>query len=324
MAGDYDGVEDEIEFDAEDLDMEDFIDDNDDDEDDEERRLTLMGAAGMLLAPGGLPSRGQADEGGGEGERLSIVDVGHIIEEQSFHRIELSQAVFFIRRPPPLLPPPAAVMVQDGRFPRSTSSSSSRQRGGTQQKDLGLEEDDSDAIGDDDDLYDFSEVYVSAPNSEVYSSPLINGPIPSQVVRCSRGQWKYLTGKMLPPSSDPYAEQAVEIQEVTKVFLIRHWQDRPTSADDFVLDFEEIYVLNGENKSISRANVVLELEEGKPRNRRREVLVVRDDGNSFKIIPQAKRKSPDEILEELHWRRTKEAMENYLRTFRDYEQSNWF
>lgn len=39
---------------------------------------------------------------------------------------------------------------------------------------------------------------------------------------------------------------------------------------------------------------------------------------------QELRHTPDEVIGDLQWNRTRENMENYLRGFRDYETSNWF
>ena len=42
------------------------------------------------------------------------------------------------------------------------------------------------------------------------------------------------------------------------------------------------------------------------------------------ILFQELRHTPDEVIGDLQWNRTRENMENYLRGFRDYETSNWF
>lgn len=45
-----------------------------------------------------------------------------------------------------------------------------------------------------------------------------------------------------------------------QVFLIKHYKNRRTDDWDFVLDFEEVYVIDTKTKTISRAPV----EVGRP------------------------------------------------------------
>lgn len=40
-----------------------------------------------------------------------------------------------------------------------------------------------------------------------------------------------------------------------QVFLIKHLRNVKTADDDFILDFEEIYVIDSATKSIKRADV---------------------------------------------------------------------
>ncbi|GJP32949.1 hypothetical protein CLOM_g17523 [Closterium sp. NIES-68] len=79
------------------------------------------------------------------------------------------------------------------------------------------------------DVFDFSEVYFAPPGSDVYSIPCKLAPMPLQAVRCQVGRWTYITGKILPHSNDPYKPSAKEIDEVTKVFFIRHVGDARTA-----------------------------------------------------------------------------------------------
>jgi hypothetical protein len=44
---------------------------------------------------------------------------------------------------------------------------------------------------------------------------------------------------------------------------------------------------------------------------------------SFGCVQELK-STPDEVIGDVQWERTRENMENYLRGFRDYEKSNWF
>ncbi|CAI7758671.1 unnamed protein product [Closterium sp. NIES-54] len=68
----------------------------------------------------------------------------------------------------------------------------------------------------------------------------------------------------------------------------------------------------------------LDVLEDQPRDLRNETLIVRDDGNTFRIIPKERKRSADDVIQEVHWKRTRESMENYLRGFRDFQKSNWF
>ncbi|OAE18828.1 hypothetical protein AXG93_313s1270 [Marchantia polymorpha subsp. ruderalis] len=140
----------------------------------------------------------------------------------------------------------------------------------------------------DDDVYDFREMYVTPPDTDTYSIPKVVGTMPK------------------------------------KIFLMRHLKDRRTDHEKFILDFEEIYVIDSKSKSITRAEVKVEVPGGKNRDRSQEVLIVRDDGNTFKIIPEEEQMTPDEVIGAMQWEKTRENMENYLRGFRDYETSNWF
>eukprot|EP00850_Spirogloea_muscicola_P012122 SM000077S21596 [mRNA] locus=s77:415548:417022:+ [translate_table: standard] len=166
-------------------------------------------------------------------------------------------------------------------------------------------------------------MYVSAPDSDVYAVPRVQGNMPKKPVRCTKSEWDVIV-TTLPPLDSPRAPYAKEERQAMKAFLIRHYGNRRAEADNFMLDFDEIYVLDSKTKSIHRAPVELALPQGRKRDRLDEVLVVRDDGTSFKIIPQEERKTPDDVLQEMQWDKTRETMENYLRGFRDYEKSNWF
>ncbi|CAI5974938.1 unnamed protein product [Closterium sp. NIES-64] len=158
--------------------------------------------------------------------------------------------------------------------------------------------------GGENDVFDFSEVYFAPPGSDVYSIPSKLAPLPSQPIRCQVGRWTYIAGKILPHSTDPYKPSAKEIEEVTKVFFIRHLNDVPYGSREFELDFEEVYVFDGHDKTLRRANVIvwphrlysthvptcsnLDLPEDQQRDRRNETLIVRDDGNTFRIIPKVR------------------------------------
>lgn len=175
----------------------------------------------------------------------------------------------------------------------------------------------------DDDVYDFREMYVTPPDTDVYSIPEVVGEMPKKYARLRKTNYEHVHVTE-PPIDHPRDPLCKTEMEVMKVFLMRHYKNKRRDDEDFVLDFEEIYVIDSKTKSISRANVVVNTPGGKNRDRRNEVLIVRDKGTSFKIIPEDKREDPDTIIEIMEWERTKEKLENYLRSFRDYEISNWF
>lgn len=93
--------------------------------------------------------------------------------------------------------------------------------------------------------------------------------------------------------------------------------------------------------------------EGRNRNRLKDMLIVRDNGTSFKIIPmvtdyhfdymsclilyfyaladpkkyshfQSERLDPDTIIETEEWIQSRREMEKHLRKLRDFSESNWF
>ncbi|BBN19360.1 hypothetical protein MPTK1_8g10030 [Marchantia polymorpha subsp. ruderalis] len=175
----------------------------------------------------------------------------------------------------------------------------------------------------DDDVYDFREMYVTPPDTDTYSIPKVVGTMPKKPVRCTASRYEYIHTTE-PPVDQPRAPLYKTDMECMKIFLMRHLKDRRTDHEKFILDFEEIYVIDSKSKSITRAEVKVEVPGGKNRDRSQEVLIVRDDGNTFKIIPEEEQMTPDEVIGAMQWEKTRENMENYLRGFRDYETSNWF
>ncbi|KAL2608894.1 hypothetical protein R1flu_027467 [Riccia fluitans] len=175
----------------------------------------------------------------------------------------------------------------------------------------------------DDDVFDFREMYVTPPDTDTYSIPKVVGTMPKKPIRCMASKYEYIHTTE-PPVDQPRSPMYKTDMEVMKIFLIRHLKDRPSDHEKFILDFEEIYVIDSKTKSITRAEVKVEVPGGKNRDRSQEVMIVRDDGTTFKIIPEEEQMTPDEVIGAMQWDRTREAMENYLRGFRDYETSKWF
>jgi len=175
----------------------------------------------------------------------------------------------------------------------------------------------------DDDVFDFREMYVTNPDTDTYAIPKVVGNMPKKPLRCMKSNYEYISVTE-PPVDTPRAPLYKTEYQAMKVFLIKHYRNLREDDENFVLDFEEIYVIDSTTRSIRRADVKVEVKTGKYRNRSEETLIVRDDGTSFKLIPSELRHTPDEVIGDLQWNRTRENMENYLRGFRDYETSNWF
>ncbi|WVZ54873.1 hypothetical protein U9M48_005617 [Paspalum notatum var. saurae] len=87
-------------------------------------------------------------------------------------------------------------------------------------------------------------------------------------------------------------------REIMKVFLTKHYRNRRSDDPDFFLDFEEIYVIDSKTRSIARAKIVVSVPEGKKRDRRNDLLLIRDRGESFRIIDKTKRDNATTVIEE--------------------------
>jgi hypothetical protein len=106
--------------------------------------------------------------------------------------------------------------------------------------------------------------------------------------------------------------------------LTKHYRNRRTNDPEFVLDLEEIYVIDSKTKSITRARVLVTVPGGRKRDRKDDLLVIRDNGTSFKIIHVGERDDPTTVIEREEWTKTREDMEKHLRKLRDFSVSNWF
>lgn len=175
----------------------------------------------------------------------------------------------------------------------------------------------------DDDVYDFREMYVTAPDTDIYSIPRVDGNLPQKPVRLTKSKFEHICVTEIPVET-LRAPMAKDERQVMKIFLMKHFKNRRADAWNFVVDFEQIYVIDSKTKSISRAKVTLNVPGGVNRDRSQEILLVHDDGTTFTVVPQSKRKTPDELVHERQWAKTKKDMDNYLRSFRDYPISNWF
>ncbi|XP_008807652.1 uncharacterized protein LOC103719941 [Phoenix dactylifera] len=175
----------------------------------------------------------------------------------------------------------------------------------------------------DNNVFDFREMYVTPPDTDVYSIPKVLSPMPQKYIRCSKTNYGCYNVTE-PPIDAPRDPLYKTEREIHKVFLTKHFRNRRLSDAEFVLDFEEIYVIDSKTKSITRAKVLVTIPEGKNRDRRNDLLIVRDGGTSFKIIDKSQRVDPTTVIEREEWIQTRQEMENHLRKLRDFPISNWF
>lgn len=175
----------------------------------------------------------------------------------------------------------------------------------------------------DEDVYDFREIYVTPPDMDVYSIPRVFAPMPQKYIRCSKSDLgRYNVTE--PPIDAPRDPLYKSVKEIQKVFLTKHYRNRRAGDPEFVLDFEEIYVIDSKTKSITRAKVLVTIPEGRNRDRRNDLLIIRDGGNSFKIIDKSQRDDPTTVIEREEWVKSRQDMEKHLRKLRDFHVSNWF
>ncbi|CAH8354588.1 unnamed protein product [Eruca vesicaria subsp. sativa] len=175
----------------------------------------------------------------------------------------------------------------------------------------------------DNDVYDFREMYVTPPDTDIYSIPRVLAPMPQKYIRCAMSDYGCYNVTE-PPIDAPRDPLYKSEREITKVFLTKHYRNRRLNDPEFVLDLEEIYVIDSKTKSITRARVLVTVPGGRKRDRKDDLLVIRDNGNSFKIIHAGERADPTTVIEREEWTKTREDMEKHLRKLRDFSVSNWF
>ncbi|CAN8312838.1 unnamed protein product [Cochlearia groenlandica] len=175
----------------------------------------------------------------------------------------------------------------------------------------------------DNDVYDFREMYVTPPDTDIYSIPRVLAPMPQKYIRCAMSDYGCYNVTE-PPIDAPRDPLYKSEREISKVFLTKHYRNRRSSDPEFVLDLEEIYVIDSKTKSITRARVLVTVPGGRKRDRKDDLLVIRDNGNSFKIIHVGERDDPTTVIEREEWTKTREDMEKHLRKLRDFSVSNWF
>ncbi|XP_076942272.1 PLASTID TRANSCRIPTIONALLY ACTIVE protein 6, chloroplastic-like [Bidens hawaiensis] len=117
----------------------------------------------------------------------------------------------------------------------------------------------------DNDVYDFREMYVTEPDTDIYAIPRVLAPMPEKYIRCAKSDWG--TYNVTEPPIDALRDPMYKSEwEVMKVFLTKHYRNRRLDDPDFVLDFEEIYVIDSKTKSITRAKVLVTVPEGRNRD----------------------------------------------------------
>ncbi|KAL6962234.1 PLASTID TRANSCRIPTIONALLY ACTIVE protein 6, chloroplastic [Sarracenia purpurea var. burkii] len=175
----------------------------------------------------------------------------------------------------------------------------------------------------DNDVYDFREMYVTPPDTDIYSIPKVFAPMPQKYIRCAKSDYGCYNVTE-PPIDAPRDPLYKSEREITKVFLTKHYRNRRLDDPEFMLDFEEIYVIDSKTKSITRAKVLITVPEGRNRDRKKDLLVIRVNGTSFKIIPESERDDPTTVIEREEWEESRQDMERHLRKLRDFSVSNWF
>ncbi|XP_030937036.1 uncharacterized protein LOC115962270 isoform X2 [Quercus lobata] len=135
----------------------------------------------------------------------------------------------------------------------------------------------------DNDVYDFREMYVTPPDTDVYAIPKVLAPMPQKYIRCAMSDYGCynVTEPPIDAPRDPLYKTEREIFKVT-------------------------------------------VPGGRNRDRKSDLLVIRDKGSSFKIIPLSERDNPSTVIERQEWDKTREDMEKHLSKLRDFSVSNWF
>ncbi|KAK7353235.1 hypothetical protein VNO80_18676 [Phaseolus coccineus] len=175
----------------------------------------------------------------------------------------------------------------------------------------------------DNDVYDFREMYVTPPDTDVYSVPRVLAPMPQKYIRCAQSD--YASYNVTEPPIDAPRDPLYKTErEILKVYLTKHYKNRRLGDHEFVLDFEEIYVIDSKTKSITRAKVLVTAPGGRTRDRRSDLLVISDRGSSFKIIHASEKEDPTTVIEKQEWETSRAEMERHLKKLRDFSISNWF
>ncbi|KAG2559624.1 hypothetical protein PVAP13_3KG052494 [Panicum virgatum] len=135
----------------------------------------------------------------------------------------------------------------------------------------------------DDDVFDFREMYVTPPDTDIYSIPRVLAPMQQKYVRCTKKDFgRYnVTEPPVEHLRDPLYKTEREIMKVS-------------------------------------------VPEGKKRDRRNDLLLIRDGGESFRIIDKTKRDDATTIIQREEWAKSRQDVEKHFRKLRDFDYSNWF
>ncbi|TXG53036.1 hypothetical protein EZV62_022205 [Acer yangbiense] len=133
----------------------------------------------------------------------------------------------------------------------------------------------------DNDVYDFREMYVTPPDTDIYAVPKVLAPMPQKYIRCAKSDYGCYNVTE-PPIDAPRDPMYKSDREIHKVTLPRN------------------------------------------RDRKSDLLVIRDNGNSFRIIHASERDDPTTVIEREEWVKSREDMERHLSKLRDFSISNWF
>ncbi|GJN41502.1 hypothetical protein PR202_gn00888 [Eleusine coracana subsp. coracana] len=182
------------------------------------------------------------------------------------------------------------------------------------------------------------QMYVTPPDTDIYSIPRVLAPMPQKYVRCTKKNFgRYHVSE--PPVEhlrDPLYKTEREIMKVWpwtspatqllqgKEQHSHNKRNRRADDPDFFLDFEEIYVIDSKARSITRAKVVVSVPEGKTRDRQNDLLLIRDGGESFRITDKTKRDDATTVIQREEWAKSRQDVEKHFRKLRDFDYSNWF
>lgn len=311
------------------------------------RSLSLCLRAGPLAA---LPRRprdvsaaygdGDMDDDFGDFDPDDADGIGEDddVDNEQDYDVDYDRLLAPVVKPPPSLGPSTAAPGEEGDIAMVAAESfvSTRDSASDTVVDYTVDEDEFHKIrllhcdflirkvpDPDDDVFDFREMYVTPPDTDIYSIPRVLAPMPQKYVRCTKKNFgRYHVSE--PPVEhlrDPLYKTE---REIMKVFLTKHYRNRRSDDPDFFLDFEEIYVIDSKTRSITRAKVVVSVPEGKKRDRRNDLLLIRDGGESFRIIDKTKRDDAATVIKREEWAKSRQDVEKHFRKLRDFDYSNWF
>ncbi|WVZ87954.1 hypothetical protein U9M48_034527, partial [Paspalum notatum var. saurae] len=106
-------------------------------------------------------------------------------------------------------------------------------------------------------------------------------------------------------------------REIMKVFLTKHYRNRRSDNPDFFSLILRRFM--SKSRSITRAKV--SVPEGKKRDRRNDLLLIRDGGESFRIIDKTKRDDATTVIQREEWAKSRQDVEKHFRKL-NFDYSN--